>query len=75
MVQHYLDRVLATMPHSATVAEAFLYVQNMLKPPISLFHPKILWQVLKPTGWHKTDKTTQPSMARVQPAQTGQLRT
>ncbi len=71
MVQHYLDRVLATMPYSATVAEAFLYVQNMLKPPTSLFHPKIMWQVLKPTGWHKIDRTTQAAMAMVQPAQAG----
>jgi hypothetical protein len=68
-VQHYLDRVLATMPYSSTVAEAFLYVQNMLKPPTSLFHPKIMWQVLKPTGWHKTDKTTQSSMSMLHPAE------
>ncbi|CAN5473874.1 hypothetical protein BH10CHL1_BH10CHL1_44940 [soil metagenome] len=69
MVRHYLDRVLATMPYSAAVSEAFLYVQNMLKPPTSLFHPKILWQVLKPASWHKTDKTTQSAMPMLQPAQ------
>ncbi len=48
LVQRYLDQVLNTMPHNPTVAEAFYHVQNMLKPPTSLFHPKILWQVLKP---------------------------
>jgi hypothetical protein len=69
MVQHYLDRVLATMQYSATVAEAFLYVQNMLKPPTSLFHPKIMWQVLKPVGWHKTAKTPQSALPMLQPTQ------
>lgn len=48
LLQGYMGRVLTTMGRNATVAEAFLYVQNMLKPPTSLFHPKILWQVLKP---------------------------
>jgi 2-polyprenyl-6-methoxyphenol hydroxylase-like FAD-dependent oxidoreductase len=71
LVQRYLDRVLATMPHSPTVAEAFLYVQNMLKPPTSLFHPKIMWQVLKPKAWHRRDKTAPSAMALVQPAQVG----
>jgi len=48
LVQRYLDQVLNRMPDSTMVAEAFFQVQNMLKPPTSLFHPKILWQVLKP---------------------------
>lgn len=47
LVQRYLDRVLRTMPHNPVVAEAFYHVQNMLKPPTSLFHPRILWQVLR----------------------------
>ncbi|MFN8444743.1 MAG: FAD-dependent monooxygenase [Caldilineaceae bacterium] len=47
LVQRYLDRVLRTMPHNPAVAEAFYHVQNMLKPPTSLFHPRILWQVLR----------------------------
>lgn len=48
LIQRYLDRVLRTMPHNPVVAEAFYHVQNMLKPPTSLFHPRILWQVLRP---------------------------
>jgi hypothetical protein len=36
------------MPDSTIVAEAFFQVQHMLKPPTSLFHPRVLWQVLKP---------------------------
>lgn len=47
LIQRYLDRVLRTMPHNPVVAEAFYHVQNMLKPPTSLFHPRVLWQVLR----------------------------
>ena len=61
LVQGYLDRVLAVAPHNPAVAEAFFQVQNMLKGPESLFHPKILWQVLKP----------QPSKRAAQPAPVG----
>jgi 2-polyprenyl-6-methoxyphenol hydroxylase-like FAD-dependent oxidoreductase len=48
LIQRYLDRVLRTMPHNPVVAEAFYHVQNMLKPPTSLLHPRIVWQVLRP---------------------------
>ena len=48
LVQKYLDKVLAVVPHNTAVAEAFFQVQNMLKGPESLFHPRVLWQVLKP---------------------------
>lgn len=48
LVQGYLDKVLSVAPHNPAVAEAFFHVQNMLKGPESLFHPKVLWQVLKP---------------------------
>lgn len=48
LMQRYLDQVLNRMADSTMVAEAFFQVQNMLKPPTSLFHPRILWQVLKP---------------------------
>ncbi len=48
LVQGYLDKVLSVAPHNPAVAEAFFHVQNMLKGPESLFHPKVLWQVFKP---------------------------
>lgn len=48
LLQGYLDKVLAVAPHDPLVAEAFIQVQSMLKGPESLFHPKVLWQVLKP---------------------------
>lgn len=46
MINGYMDRVVRTMAHRTAVAEAFFYVQNMLKPPTSLFHPKVIWNVL-----------------------------
>lgn len=46
LIQRYFDRVLATMMNNSEVAEAFNHVQNMLKPPTSLFNPRIVAQVL-----------------------------
>jgi len=61
LIQGYLDKVLMVMPRDPLVAEAFFHVQNMLKVPQSLFHPKILWHVLKP---QPRTQTTQPVSVR-----------
>lgn len=45
LLQRYVDRVLRAMPYSPALTEAFFQVQNMLKPPTALFHPRLLWQV------------------------------
>jgi 2-polyprenyl-6-methoxyphenol hydroxylase-like FAD-dependent oxidoreductase len=45
LLQGYINQVIRTMAADATVAEAFFYVQNMLKSPITLFQPRILWRV------------------------------
>jgi flavin-dependent dehydrogenase len=55
LIQRYLDRVLEVAPHNPTVAEAFFHVQNMLKDPPSLMHPRILWEVLKPQARRQTE--------------------
>jgi 2-polyprenyl-6-methoxyphenol hydroxylase-like FAD-dependent oxidoreductase len=47
LIQHYFDRVLVTMTHNGEVAAAFAQVQNMLKSPAILFHPRIVWAVLR----------------------------
>ncbi len=36
--------------HDAVVGRAFLNVMNLIQPPTSLFHPKIMWRVLK-SNW------------------------
>lgn len=51
LINRYMDRVLRTMPYNTVIADAFFHVQNMLKPPTSLLHPKVMWHVF----------TTQPS--------------
>jgi len=43
-------------------------VQNMLKPPTTLFHPKILWQVLKPQ--RVTTQSKQRAAVQEQPVYT-----
>lgn len=47
LVQRYFDRLLVAMADNGELAEAFSQVQNMLKPPTSLFHPRIVWQALR----------------------------
>jgi 2-polyprenyl-6-methoxyphenol hydroxylase-like FAD-dependent oxidoreductase len=45
-MQAYFNQVLIAMTSSGEVASAFTRVQNMLASPASLFHPRIVWQVL-----------------------------
>lgn len=63
VINGYMDRVIRTMPYNTEVADAFFHVQNMLKPPTSLFHPKVLWNVLKPGA---RSQQTQPAAHPIQ---------
>lgn len=47
LVQGYFDRVLVAMVDNPEIAAAFAQVQNMLASPGTLFHPCIVWQVLR----------------------------
>jgi 2-polyprenyl-6-methoxyphenol hydroxylase-like FAD-dependent oxidoreductase len=46
MMQNYIGKLLYIALTDSEVAEAFLHVQQMLKPPTSLFRPDIFWKVL-----------------------------
>ena len=46
LVQRYFDQVLVAMTDNPEIAAAFAKVQNMLATPATLFHPRIVWQVL-----------------------------
>lgn len=46
-MQRYFGAVIRTMAEDETVAEAFFFVQNMLKSPVTLFHPFIVNRVLR----------------------------
>jgi hypothetical protein len=42
----YVSHVQRRINHDPAVYGAFLQVMNMLKPPTSLFHPRVVWRVL-----------------------------
>lgn len=45
LMQNYFSGVLKTMADDPVVAEAFFYVQNMLKSPATILSPRIAWRV------------------------------
>lgn len=47
LVQLYLQRVISIMPLYPDIADTFLHVMNLLKPPSVLFHPTILLKIIK----------------------------
>ena len=69
LVQRYFDQVLVAMTDNGELAEAFAQVQNMLKSPATLFHPRIMWQVLR-AGQHAAPRflstSTQTRMIQAQ---------
>lgn len=48
LINRYVGRVNRATHHDEVVGAAFLNVMNLLAPPTSLFHPRILWRVLRP---------------------------
>jgi 2-polyprenyl-6-methoxyphenol hydroxylase-like FAD-dependent oxidoreductase len=46
-INRYVKRVHRATLADIVVGEAFLKVMNLMAPPISLFHPRIVWQVFK----------------------------
>lgn len=46
-INRYVARVNRVSQHDAVVSAAFLQVMNLLALPASLFHPRILWRVLR----------------------------
>lgn len=63
LVQGYFGRVLAAMVENGELAAAFARVQNMLASPASLFHPRIVWQVMRarPSASETNEPTLSPS--------------
>lgn len=48
LINRYVARVHRATLHDEVVCLAFLKVMNLMAPPTSLFHPRILWRVLRP---------------------------
>jgi hypothetical protein len=49
-INRYIARLNRVTHHDEVVGAAFLRVMNLLAPPASLFHPRILWRVLRGRG-------------------------
>jgi hypothetical protein len=59
-VNRYVARVNRVTHYDQVVCAAFLRVMNLMAPPASLFHPRILWRVLNNRAGRR-----QPDSARV----------
>ena len=46
-INRYVAKVHRATLHDEVVGEAFLKVMNLMAPPPSLFHPRIVWRVLR----------------------------
>jgi flavin-dependent dehydrogenase len=55
LINRYVERVHKATHSDPVVYGAFLQVMNLLKPPTSLMHPKIMWRVLR----HKPQQQVQ----------------
>ena len=47
LINKYVAQVHRATTKDEVVCEAFLNVMGLLKPPSILFHPKILWRVMR----------------------------
>ncbi|MFN8441003.1 MAG: FAD-dependent monooxygenase [Caldilineaceae bacterium] len=61
LVNRYVNQVHRASHHDEVVYTAFLKVMNLMEAPTSLFHPKILWRVVRGGGQQQTARTT-PTM-------------
>jgi hypothetical protein len=65
-INRYTANVNRVSHHDEVVGAAFLNVMNLLAPPPSLMHPRIMWRVLRGKG--KKGHTAEA----VQPARRGE---
>jgi 2-polyprenyl-6-methoxyphenol hydroxylase-like FAD-dependent oxidoreductase len=61
-INRYVERVHKATHTDTVVYGAFLQVMNLMKPPTSLMHPKIMWRVLR------NKRVTQQSVLEPLPA-------
>jgi len=61
----YIDKLHVAAHNDAQVSIAFLKVINMVAPPPSVLHPRIVWQVMKGNlwpGWRKASVTEERAL-------------
>ena len=47
LINHYMTKVHRATLHDEVVGEALVRVMNLMASPASLFHPRIVWHVLR----------------------------
>jgi len=62
LTHRYFDRVMAAAVHDPVIHRAFMEVLQLLKPPTTLFSPRIAWKALR-DGHKQADASTQASAA------------
>jgi 2-polyprenyl-6-methoxyphenol hydroxylase-like FAD-dependent oxidoreductase len=62
LVQKYIERVLAVLPLDTEIGTAFVKVNNLIEPPQSLMHPRLMARVLAHTlrGVQRDDELNKP---------------
>ena len=68
VINRYVARVHRATHHDEVVSRAFLRVMNLLAPPQSLFHPRIVWRVLRN---QRSAVSRQPFAVSYQPPASG----
>ena len=63
LINRYVANVHRATLHDEVVGEAFLKVMNLMAPPPSLFHPRIVWRVLR----GKRPSQAQTAVSNLQP--------
>ena len=70
MIQNYMGKLFQVSLSDTSVTEAFFHVQQMLKPPTSLFRRDILWKVLtarlvtsKQVRTNRTEHISEPQLS------------
>lgn len=70
-INWYIGKLHHAAHHDAALSVAFLKVVNLLAPPPSLLHPRIVWRVLRGNLWPRAGKPAadaQPTPATPSPA-------
>jgi hypothetical protein len=72
LINRYVGRLYQMMADDIVVYNQFIHVMHLLRPPTSLFAPRILWRAL---WWRKGRETAAPSLPAADQATTPSVET
>jgi 2-polyprenyl-6-methoxyphenol hydroxylase-like FAD-dependent oxidoreductase len=65
-IHWYLGKLHHAAHHDGTLSVAFLKVVNLMAPPPSILHPRIMWRVLRGNLWPRPHRAaTTPALAAI----------